>query len=42
MDMDSPSLANSPLDQSSDANVYLAYWRRRCLLAHYVCALWLL
>jgi hypothetical protein len=42
MYMDSPSLANSFLDQSSDANVYLAFLWRRYLLAHYVCALRLL
>jgi hypothetical protein len=36
--MDSSSLANNFLDQSSDANVYLAFRRRRYLLAHYVYA----
>jgi len=39
MYMDSSSLTNSFLDQNSDANVYLAFWWRRYLLAHYVCAL---
>ena len=27
------------LNQNSDAYVYLAFWWRRYLLAHYVCAL---
>jgi hypothetical protein len=36
--MDSSSLANNFFDQSSDANVYLAFRGRRYLLAHYVYA----
>ena len=39
MYMDSSSLANNIFDQNSDANVYLAFRRRRYLLAHYVYAL---
>ena len=42
MYMDSPSLTNRLPRSDSDANVYLAFWWRRYLLAHYVCALRLL
>jgi hypothetical protein len=38
MYVDSSSLANNFCDQSSDANVYLAFRGRRYLLAHYVYA----